>query len=418
MKTHAHRPNRIAPRTLAPMALAAAALLAPAGHAFQSDGTITICSIEPLTGIGTAFGAPNFHGKMIAVEEINAAGGIDIGGRKAKIKLISEDDQAKPDQGVALFRKCAESDKALVISGTQFSRVSESMWGLLQKKVDDPNDKGLQVPALSSLSMKAGVTGVSEWAFRNAGDEPGQHELAIKLMEQRFGPLKSYAVAVEANEAHSVAAWKAAYEPALTRRNQKPAAYVEWFETDRDFSAQVRTLKRSNADAFILSSHFQANSGAMLEAQRQGWKPKVVISHIGADAIEMVELGKKSTEGIVFPTAIHMNFDVPKVRWLAEQYKKRTGERYMPQFTGLGYEGMMIIVDAIRKANIRNTPESLAEDRRKVRDQLAAIRDYKSFAGMTLNMNKNRDIERPTYLVRIQDGDFKLYWTPEKGFLF
>ena len=410
---------KILARLAAPLALAACTLAAPlAAHAFQADGTIIICSIEPLTGIGTAFGAPNYQGKLIAIDEINAAGGIDIGGKKVKIKLISEDDQAKPDQGVALFRKCAESERALVISGTQFSRVSESMWGLLQKKVDDPNDKGLQVPSLSSLSMKAGVTGVSEWAFRNAGDEPAQHELAMKLMEERYGPFKSYAVGVEANEAHSVAAWKAAYEPALKRRNLTPSAYVEWFETDRDFSTQVRTLKRANADFFILSSHFQANSGAMLEAQRQGWKPKVTISHIGADAIEMVELGRKSTEGVVFPTAIHMAFDVPKVRWLAAEYKKRTGERYMPQFTGLGYEGMMILVDAIKKAGIKNTPESLAEDRRKVRDQLAAIKDYKSFAGMSLTMNKNRDIERPTFLVKITDGDFKLYWTPEKGFLF
>ena len=285
-------------------------------RAFQDEGTIILCSIEPLSGIGTSFGQPNYLGKLIAVDEINAEGGIDIGGKKMKIKLISEDDQAKPDQGVPLFRKCAESEKALVITGTQYSRVTESMWGLLQKKVDDPNDKGLQVPSMSFLSMKAGVTGVSEWAFRNAGDEPAQHELAIKLMEEKFGPFKNYSGAVEANEGHSVAAWKAAYTPALERRNIKPAEYVEWYETDRDFSVQIRKLKRAETDFFILSSHLQANVGAMLEAQRQGFKPKMVISHIGSDAAEMVELGKQSTEGIVFPTAIHMAFPSPKVKWL------------------------------------------------------------------------------------------------------
>ena len=105
-------------RVAATLALVTCALAAPTAHAFQADGTIIICSIEPLTGIGTAFGAPNYNGKMIAIEEVNNAGGVEIDGKKVKIRLISDDDQAKPDQGVALFRKCAESDKALVISGT------------------------------------------------------------------------------------------------------------------------------------------------------------------------------------------------------------------------------------------------------------------------------------------------------------
>lgn len=397
---------------------ASIALLCSPAVAFQDDGTILIGSIEPLSGVGTSLGAPNAIGKQIAVDEINSTGGILVDGKRVKIKLISEDDQTKPEQGVPLFRKLAESDKALVITGSQYSRVTESMWGLLQKKLDDPNDNALQVPSMSFLSMKAGIASISPWSFRNAGSEPAQHELAMKLMEERFGPFKVYSGAVEANEAHSVAAWRAAYLPALERRKIKPAEYVEWYETDRDFSVQIRKLKRAETDFFILSSHFQANVGALLEAQRQGWKPKMIISHIGADAVEMVDLGRKASEGVVFPTAIHMAFPEPKVKWLADEYKKRTKEKYMPQFVGLGYEGIMIIKYAIEQAGIKNRPETLAEDRRKVRDQLAKLKNYKSFAGMTLNMNENRDIERPIYLVRIQDGDFKLYWTPEKGFLF
>lgn len=392
--------------------------LGPGALAFQDDGTVLICSIEPLTGVGTALGAPNYYGKQIAVDEINAAGGITVDGKKVQLRLISEDDQTKPEQGVPLFRKCAESDRALVITGSQYSRVTESMWGLLQKKLDDSSDVGLQVPSMSFLSMKAGITSISPWAFRNAGNEPRQHELAMKLMEERYGPFKNYAGAVEANEAHSVAAWKAAYTPALDRRGLKPVEYVEWYETDRDFSVQIRKLKRAQTDFFILSSHFQANVGAMLEAQRQAFKPKITVSHIGADAVEMVELGKQSTEGIVFPTAIHMAFPEPKVKWLAEEYSRRTKEKYMPQFVGLGYEGMMIVKHAIERAGIKNRPETLVEDRRKVRDMLADTKNYRSFAGMELNMNENRDIERPVYLVRITGGDFKLFWTPDKEFLF
>ena len=72
------------------------------------------------------YGQPNIVGKFIAVEEINAAGGIMIDGKKVKIDLISEDDQAKPDQGVTIFRKLEGKDQALAITGTIYSRVSET----------------------------------------------------------------------------------------------------------------------------------------------------------------------------------------------------------------------------------------------------------------------------------------------------
>ena len=113
----------------------------PAG-AFQDEGTVRIGSTEPLTGPGAVYGQPNIVGKFIAVDEINAAGGIMIDGKKVKIDLISEDDQAKPDQGVTIFRKLEGKDQALAITGTIYSRVSETMWGLLQKKLDDAGRDG------------------------------------------------------------------------------------------------------------------------------------------------------------------------------------------------------------------------------------------------------------------------------------
>ena len=74
-------------KVTAPLAVAICAMTATSANAFQTDGTLIICSIEPLTGIGTAFGAPNYNGKIIAIEEINNAGGIEIVSR-----LIEQDD--------------------------------------------------------------------------------------------------------------------------------------------------------------------------------------------------------------------------------------------------------------------------------------------------------------------------------------
>lgn len=394
----------------------ALSLLSAPALAFQDEGTVRLGSTEPLTGGGAVYGQPSYIGKLIAIDEINAAGGIEIDGKKVKIQLISEDDQAKPDQGVAIFRKLEGKDKVLMITGTQYSRVSETMWGLLQKKLDDPNDKGLQVPAMSFLSMKAGVASTSPWAFRNAGKECDQHEQLWQLVEKRNGGKFSAIVgALESNEAHSAAAWRVCYQGSLKKRGQKVKQYVEWFEQDTDFSVQIRRIRRARPDLFILSSHYQANVGAMLEMARQGVRPKYMISHIGADAVEMIDLGGKAVEGVVFPsTAFFRN---PGVQALYKEYKKRTGEWYMPAFTYLGYEGIYIIKWAIEKAGIKNRPETLAADRRKLRDQLASMKDWKNPLGLPLTVEKTGDIARQYVFVQIKDGDFKLWWHPDKGFL-
>ncbi len=402
-------------KTLLLTAGLATLLAAPVG-AFQNDGTVKIGSTEPLTGGGAVYGQPSYIGKLIAVDEINKAGGIKIGGKKVKIDLIAEDDQAKPDQGVAIFRKLEGKDKVLMITGTQFSRVSETMWGLLQKKLDDPGDKGLQVPAMSFLSMKAGVASTSPWAFRNAGKECDQHEQLIQLVEKKNGgKFKAIVGALESNEAHSAAAWRVCYKGSLKKRNQTTKEYVEWFESDTDFSVQVRRIRRARPDLFILSSHYQANVGAMLEMARQGVKPDYMIGHIGADAVEMIDLGGKAVENVIFPsTAFFRN---PGVKSLLAEYKKRTGEWYMPAFTYLAYEGIYLIKWAIENSPIKNTPDSLAKDRRLLRDKLASLKNWENPLGLPLTVEESGDISREYVFVTIKDGDFKLWWEPKGGFV-
>lgn len=393
-----------------------AALLALPVRPAPAAGPLKMGTFFSLSGPASLFGPTQTACNALAVDEINAAGGITIDGKKVKIDLISEDDQAKPDQGVTIFRKLEGKDQALAITGTIYSRVSETMWGLLQKKIDDPGDTGLQVPAMSFMSMKAGVASISPWAFRNAGVECDQHEQLMQLVEKANGGSFTNVVgALESNEAHSAAAWRVCYQGSLEKRNQTPKAYVEWFEQDTDFSVQVRRIRRARPDLFILSSHYQANVGAMLEMARQGVKPKYMISHIGADAVEMLDLGGKAVEGVIFPSTAF--FKNPGVQSLYEEYKERTGEWYMPAFTYLAYEGMYIMKWAIESAGVRNLPETLAEDRRKIRDRLAGMKDWINPLGLKLTMGPTGDIDREYVYVTIKDGDFKLWWHPEKGYM-
>ena len=235
------------------------------------------------------------------------------------------------------------------------------------------------------------------------------------MQEANGTEFKNVVGALESNEAHSAAAWRVCYKGSLEKRNWQIKEYVEWFEQDTDFSVQVRRIRRAKPDLFVLSSHYQANVGAMLEMARQGVKPNYMISHIGADAVEMIDLGGEAVENIVFPsTAFYAD---PNVKSLLEEYTKRTGEWYMPAFTYLGYEGMYLMKWAIENSGIKNTQETLPEDRRKVRDTLANLTDWTNPMGLKLTMGPTGDIARSYVYVIIKDGTFKLWWHPDEGYI-
>ena len=87
----------------------------------QKDDTIKVGTIVELTGDMPAVGASSRNAAQLAVAELNAAGGIDIGGKKHKVELVVEDNAAKPDQSAAAANKLITQDEVLAIIGPNAS---------------------------------------------------------------------------------------------------------------------------------------------------------------------------------------------------------------------------------------------------------------------------------------------------------
>ena len=106
------------------------------GRAFQDEGTIILCSIEPLSGIGTSFGQPNYLGKVIAVEEINAEGG-DDDGRDADGGGLGRDDHERGAIEAWLERRgeIGAGDVEEIAPGL-CERAEEGALGFGERKVD------------------------------------------------------------------------------------------------------------------------------------------------------------------------------------------------------------------------------------------------------------------------------------------
>jgi branched-chain amino acid transport system substrate-binding protein len=116
---------------IAPVAIAAAVALAacgkkeepakaapaPAKAVAPAASTVKIGHVAPLTGGIAHLGKDNENGARMAVDEINAAGGIDVGGAKVKFELVAEDDKADPKEGTLAAQKIVDAGVVAVVGG-------------------------------------------------------------------------------------------------------------------------------------------------------------------------------------------------------------------------------------------------------------------------------------------------------------
>ena len=117
------------------------------------------------------FGVNSEAAMKAAAEEINKAGGVTLGdGSKAKFTIEFLDDRCNAEEGISVVRRIASTD-AFVAVGPTCSNVAESLFGILQKKVGDASDSGLQFPIIADVAAKGGLAKISEWSFRNVPSE-------------------------------------------------------------------------------------------------------------------------------------------------------------------------------------------------------------------------------------------------------
>jgi len=149
----------------------AIALAFAASGAMAQEKTIRISGFGAKSGPVRSFGVNSEAAMLAAAEVINKAGGVKLAdGGKAKIVVDFYDDRCTAEEGISVVRRIAGSD-ALVAVGPTCSNVAEPLFGILQKKVGDASDSGLQFPVFTDVAIKVGLARISEWAFRNVPNE-------------------------------------------------------------------------------------------------------------------------------------------------------------------------------------------------------------------------------------------------------
>jgi branched-chain amino acid transport system substrate-binding protein len=383
----------------------AIALAFAASGAMAQEKTIRISGFGAKTGPVRMFGVNSEAALLAAADVINKAGGVKLAdGSKAKMVVDFYDDRCNAEEGISVIRRIAGGD-ALVAIGPTCSNVAEPLFGILQKKVGDASDSGLQFPVFTDVAIKVGLAKISEWAFRNVPNEMTMYSSVFYWLHTTRPELKTVYGGVEEDFAHSRASWHIVMKDRATANNFNVVGESKWLLADTNFATQVREMKKANADIIAISAHPFSLCGALKEMARQGVKPKVLVGLTSSSSMETLQGCAKQAQGIIIPTSFApVNKDG---KFAAQSTAKFKGAADLHSMAA--WENMFILKAVMESEKI--TGKDVQGDRRKVRDGLAKLKTTQGLMGVTKRTD-DREADKPYLFVHAKGSEWVVLHNP------
>ncbi|SHH35301.1 ABC transporter substrate-binding protein [Marivita hallyeonensis] len=386
--------------TASVLALAAAPVVA-------ADKTINIAGFGASSGVVGIFGQNSGAAMAAAVEKINAEGGVTLAdGSKAMLATEFYDDRCNAEEGISVLRRIASTD-ALVAVGPTCSNVAEPLFGILQAKVDDAGDTGLQFPVFTDVAIKGGLAGISEWVFRNTPSEATMYDNLFAWIRETHPDAKTIYGGVEEDFAHSRFTWYSVMKTAAEAHGFEVVGEAQWLLNDTNFSNQARGMRRAEPDVVAISAHPFTTCGMLREMDRQRIEPKVLVGLTSSSSLETLTGCANEAEGIIIPTSFAPVNDEAKAAAAAVEAKGGQLDLH----SASAWENIMILKDVIEAAGIEGTAESLEEDRRKIRDGLATLTEAPGLLGANKRMPDGEAV-KPYVFVNAESGNWEVLHNP------
>ena len=367
--------NRLLPQ----LVFAAAAALAVTGAQAQ----IKIGFHAPLTGPSASDGKAAEVGAQIAFDWINASGGV-LG---KKLDLVVYDDQGKADQAIPLANKMIGQDKVVAAISGGYSLPTRSASTVFQKA---------GVPYFAAYAVHPDVTAGGNFAFRGVPLAQPQGEVMAEFIGSEFGKKKVSLVSMDNDFGQAIAEGfkKAAPKFGLTITK-------EFFFplSERQFGSVIAGLKAENPDVIAITAYYFVGGPLVTQIRAAGLNQPIVGAQ-AFDATQFVAIAKQAAEGVFVINALPRDSKHPDFAKFKAEFAKRAG--FDVESVGvLTYDAAMITADAIRRAG--------SEDPKKIRDALAATRDYPAMMGKVYSFSPSGEIYTPVEIVKISGGVHKHY---------
>ncbi|HMD30754.1 MAG TPA: ABC transporter substrate-binding protein [Candidatus Acidoferrales bacterium] len=369
-------------------ALAAAAILAGCKNASEQSNTFKIGVITSLTGPAAAFGQAHKGGYTIAVEELNARGGL-LG---KQIELVYYDDQSRPDQAVQGVSKLVDQDHVPIILGAYTSENTRAIVPAVTQK---------QVPLLIPTAVADNVmeTG-SPWVFRVCEGSGAYARATLDFLKNNGDP-KTLAIIYENTnfgQANDKSMHEAAEKAGLKLEDEE--AYQA---SSPDYKTLLQRAKAKNPEVVYFASYLLDATTLMRQAAEVGLNPRYYTA--AGTGFSAAEFPTDKGAGAYAEYTISVSQWLPTAKWKGsrefdEAFTKLTGSH--PAYHAMeAYAVLLVTAAAVHKAG--NAQPAA------IRDAIRTV-DLPDTPFGPIKFDEHGQNAHPVLITQILKGQYRVVW--------
>ena len=358
--------------------LCCTAFLVFAGGA-KDTNTVSIGAVLPLSGPVAFYGNESRDGALLAIEQVNAAGGL-LG---KKLALLAEDDEGAAEKAVNAFTKLTTRDKVTFVVGSSTSGATMAMTALAQQN---------KVILISPSGTNTEVTKAGDFIFRACFIDPFQGVVGGDFAYDVLGSRRA-AVLYDAGADYNTGLAEA-FKNHFKSVGGQIVADEAYQSGDVDFNAQVTRIRAANPDVVFLPNYYNDVALQAKQLRAQG----VNCALIGGDGWDSLidNAGDEVLNGF-WSSGFAADTTDPRGVAFVKAFTARFN-RPASQFSALGYDAMMLIIDGIKAAGTFDTTA--------VKNAMAKING--PYVTGNIRFDANRDPIKGAAILEIVRKDGKL----------
>jgi branched-chain amino acid transport system substrate-binding protein len=351
---------------------------APAGGNVVKNGAAL-----SLTGAAASYGAQQRAGIEAALDALKASN--SLGG--VRLEAVIEDDGSTKEQGINVFQKFINQDKVSVILGPTLSTTATAA---------DPLAQQAKVPVLAvSNTAPSGITDIGDYIFRDSLTETQVIPGAVKKAKAKLG-FKTAGMLYGNDDVFT----KAGYDVMKKALDDEGVQILEtqtFAKPDRDFSAQITSLKGKNADILLVSA-LADNAAAIVAQARQLGYSGPILGGNGFNAPAFIKNAGPAAEGVLAGTSWNSASSDPANNSFKEAMQKKGVSP--DQFSAQAYTGVLIIAEAIRKSGNKT-------GRDDIKNGFAQVKDLDTPLGK-FSFTEKRDAQHEPSVQEVKGAKFQV----------